>query len=111
MVMVQSELHIQILQLSYRVYTNKTALLQTGYLISFKATLFILLLAVILPFVNYILAKLLSLRPLVRDFHVAWFSCLLLLVGNLMIGLAVTDTLMLLGKAIANPSHFPTSVF
>lgn len=86
--------------------------LQTGYLISLKAALILLLLAAILPATDYILTKIFSFRSLTKDLHIARVSCLLLLAGNVLIGLAVTDAIMLLGKCI-HPSITvkPSSMF
>lgn len=71
-----------------------------------------MLLAVVLPTLNYILKTLLLLKPKIKDLSVAQISCLCLLVGNLVIGLASTDKTMLLGEfsPFSHPWKISTTV-
>lgn len=71
---------------------------KTSWIVSLQSGIALFLLAVLLPAMNHILKTVLLLGPTQKDLSVAQINCLLNLFGNLIISLASTDKIMLLGE-------------
>ncbi|KAK1243568.1 hypothetical protein MKX08_001706 [Trichoderma sp. CBMAI-0020] len=70
---------------------------QTGNLVTFKAALSVALLLLLLPAANYFLTVKREMLPKKRDLLFARIGCVSLVVGSLVVGLAPTTSLMLVG--------------
>lgn len=67
-------------------------------MVFFKAAVSVVLILLLLPAVNYFLTVKRAMPPKKRDLLFARIGCILLVVGNLVVGLAPTSSLMLVGK-------------